>query len=236
MYNTHINTHIHMYNTHTNTHIYIYNTHTTHIYTHIWKTHTQTHTHTHTHTHTRHKQLQLLSEVRTIILPRDLHRFNELTVHKEIAAKKVQSMVLVCSLMTADSELTFKLWSITFNHLKKTIYHISTSSSSPALPSLLLSCPPFPPPSPPSPPPLFLPSPLAIKQATKKSVSSREGSLSGLPQRSVKQTMVSIFRWKKFQLHLHTGHLMKSATGQYTFPVYKRGVWFDNCGLIQATL
>jgi len=62
------------------------------------------------------EKLQLLSEVRTIIVPRDLHRFNELTVHKEIAAKK----------------------------------------------------------------------------ATKKSVSSHEGSLSGLPQRSVKQTMAHI--------------------------------------------
>ena len=34
-------------------------------------------------------QIQLIAEVRTIIKPHDLQRYNELTVHKEIAAKKV---------------------------------------------------------------------------------------------------------------------------------------------------
>ena len=35
-------------------------------------------------------QLQLLTELRTLIQPHDIERFNELTVHKEIMAKKVK--------------------------------------------------------------------------------------------------------------------------------------------------
>ena len=34
-------------------------------------------------------QLQLLGEVRGVMRPADLDRYNELTVHREIAAKKV---------------------------------------------------------------------------------------------------------------------------------------------------
>ncbi len=39
-------------------------------------------------------QLQLISEVRGIIRPRDLNRFNEMCVHREIAAKKVSRLTL----------------------------------------------------------------------------------------------------------------------------------------------
>ena len=43
-------------------------------------------------------QLQVLSEVRSVIRARDLNRFNELTVHREIAAKKVCVCVCICML------------------------------------------------------------------------------------------------------------------------------------------
>ena len=36
------------------------------------------------------QQLRLLSEVKTIIIPDDLNTFNELTVRKELEAKKVR--------------------------------------------------------------------------------------------------------------------------------------------------
>ena len=43
-------------------------------------------------------QLQLLGEVRGVMRPADLDRYNELTVHREIAAKKVWFSLITTSI------------------------------------------------------------------------------------------------------------------------------------------